>query len=424
MEQEQDLADYRARLLDGLTVSARRSICGPSDLIQVFVNERRVGVLDGKEAEATFQFQCQGRVDTVHLRSEDGVLLGGLSAPGYGFRAARISMSRDAVELRIHNTVQSGSASAVFIPAPRRWRHILRAIAGSAQAVIPRPSVAAIAPSMRIGVLSQAFLVIIVLGLAADRITAWMTLERIPPPVTRAEAPWAATLAEVAKLEQQLGDLARMQATAVDTIQSQQQGMAELQRAIAKLASNKETVPSDVLTVRRETEKRQTGSDRERDQTPRMVMNKGQMDQKQLEAEIHSLAVMNERLSEDMAGLVEQNRDLEKKLESAGLEVSKATAAHQGDVMTARQSEEEQLTSPPLVVDTRVNAQPFLFWVNFSEGTTQERIDQWVNEMQGHKGALNEGWQEVQVVQPSIPTDRFLEQVRETEIVKAVRVSR
>ena len=155
-----------------------------------------------------------------------------------------------------------------------------------------------------------------------------------------------------------------------------------------------------------------------------MVMNKGQMDQKQLEAEIQSLAVMNERLSEDMAGLVEQNRDLEKKLESAGLEVSKATAAHQGDVMTARHPEEEQLTSPPLVVDTRVNAQPFLFWVNFSEGTTQERIDQWVNEMQGHKGTLNEGWQKVQVVQPSIPTDRFLEQVRETEIVKAVRVSR
>lgn len=426
MEQEKDLADYRARLLEGLSVSARRTTCDPSDPIQVFVNERRVGFLDGRGIEATLQFQRQGRVDNVQLRSEDGVLLGGLSAPEYGFRAARIPLSRDAVELSIHNSAQGGSVNASFIPAPRGWRQIWRTIAGSAQAVVPRPSAAAIAPSMRIVAFTQAVLAIIVLGLAADRITAWMIPERTPPPVTRAEAPWAAPLAEVAKLEQQLGDLARMQAKAVDTIQSQQQGMAQLQLAMAKLSSTQETVASGMLTVRQEMEKRQKGSGREIKRMTRLLMSKAQMDQEQLEAEIHSLTMANERLSKEMAGLAELNQDLEKKLKSAGLDVSKATAPHQDNVLMTQQTEVQQLTSPPQLAEARSNAhpQPFLFWVTFSDGTSQEKIDQWVNEMQGHKGALNEGWQEVQIVQPPIPPDRFLEQVKGAEIVKAVRVSR
>lgn len=68
-------------------------------------------------------------------------------------------------------------------------------------------------------------------------------------------------------------------------------------------------------------------------------------------------------------------------------------------------------------------AQPFLFWVTFNDGTSQERIDQWVHEMKGHKGALNEGWQEVQIVPPSVPPDRFLEQIKEDKIVKAARMT-
>jgi hypothetical protein len=66
---------------------------------------------------------------------------------------------------------------------------------------------------------------------------------------------------------------------------------------------------------------------------------------------------------------------------------------------------------------------PFLFWVTFSEGTSQERIDQWVHEMKGHKGAVSEGWQEVRIVPPPVPPDRFLEQIREEKIVKAARIS-
>jgi len=410
MEQDNDLAHYRARLLDGLKERTSRSTCGPSDPIQVFVDDRRVGCLGGRETEASVQFQTQGRVDHVQLRSEDGVLLGGLSAPEFGFRAARIPLSRDSVELRIHNTAQGGSGSAVFIPAPRRWRWIVSAIAGSAPAAAWRPSAAVMAPSMRIVLVTQAVLALVVLGLAADRIGAWMTLGRTSLPATRAEATQAAPPAEAAALERQLDTLARVQAQTVEAVQSQQQGLAQLQLAIVKLSSAQETVSSNMLTVRRELEKRQKGSGRELQRMTRVLMSQAQMDQAQLEAEIHSLTIANERLSKEMAGLAEQNQDLLKKLKSAGFEVSKA-------------ADMPKLTAPPLVGEAQAIPQPFLFWVNFSEGTTEEIINQWVNEMHGRKGAVTEGWQEVQVMQPSMPTDRFLEQVRGAKIVKAVRVS-
>jgi hypothetical protein len=65
-----------------------------------------------------------------------------------------------------------------------------------------------------------------------------------------------------------------------------------------------------------------------------------------------------------------------------------------------------------------------LFWVTFSDGTSQESIDQWVREVRGRKGALSEWWQAVEIVPPTEPMDRFLDQIKQTKIVKAVRVSR
>ncbi|MEO5631339.1 MAG: hypothetical protein ABIQ24_12085 [Nitrospiraceae bacterium] len=81
MEPEQDFAEYRERLLKGVRAGIRRSACGAADLIQVFINQRRIGVLEGKGVEATLQVQTDVHIDSVQLRSEDGVLLGGLLAP-------------------------------------------------------------------------------------------------------------------------------------------------------------------------------------------------------------------------------------------------------------------------------------------------------------------------------------------------------
>lgn len=426
MEQERDLADYRARLLDALKVSVRRSACGSSDPIQVFINDRRVGLLDGAGAEATLQVQSQARIDTVQLRSEDGILLGGLSAPEYGFRSSRIPLSRDTIELRVHNNAQGGgSVSAIFTPAPGLWHRAWQTLTGMTPAMVPRPA-NAVVPGMRAVAFTQALLAIVVVGLAGDRVTGWLTPERAPLPVTPTEAPWAAPLAEVAKLEQQLGELARMQAKAVETIQTQEQGMTQLQRMMAKLSSTQETVASSVLTVKQEMDQRRKGSGRDIDRMTRLLMSKAQTEQEQLEAEIHSLTIANDRLSKEMADLEQYNQDLKKKLKSAGMDVSKAAVSDHDTPMVARQGEVIQPTRPPQVAEARPVPQqpPFLFWVTFSEGVSQDSIDQWVRDMRGRKGALSEGWQAVEIVPPTEPMERFLDQIKQTKIVKAVRISR
>lgn len=427
MEPEQDLAEYRERLLNSMKAGVRRSTCGASDAIQVFVNQRRVGLLDGAGAEATLQVQTDARIESVQLRSEDGVLLGGLSAPEYGFRTTRIPFMRDAMELRVQNYAQGGSVSAVFIPAPSLWHRARRALAGVADAAVPRPTTV-VAPGMRAVAFTQVLLAVALVGLAADRMTGWMTPERTPLPVTvtPAAAPWAVPLAEVAKLERQLLELSQMQAKAVDTIQTQQQGMAQLQRTMAKLSSTQETVASSVLTVKQEMEQRRKGAGRDADRMTRVLMSKAHSEQEQLEAEIHSLTVANDRLSNELSQLDQHNQELKKRLQSAGVDVSKATVLDREKPMVARQNEAVQPPNTSQVAEAQPIPQhpPFLFWVTFSEGTSQEIIDQWVREVRGRKGAVSEGWQAVEIVPPAEPMDRFLDQIKQTKIVKAVRVSR
>lgn len=421
METEQEFAGYRTHLLNALRTGARRSGCGASDPIHVFVDQRRVGLLESVGAESTLQVQSHAPIDCVQLRSEDGVLLGGLSAPEYGFRSCRIALLRAAVELRVHNTTQGGSVSAVFLPVPGFWHRARRALGGLAENADPRPVI--VGAGGRALVFTQVLLAVTLAGLVADRLTGWMTPAKPPLSVTQTEAPWAAPLAEVTKLEQRLIELAQMQSKAIDTIQTQQQGMAQLQRTMAKLSSTQEAVASSVLTVKQEVEQRRKGGGRDSDRMSRVLMGKALSEQEQLEAEIHSLVIANERLSRDRAKLEQHNQELNNRLKTAGTDVSKVVVPDREKPVIAQQAVPPQ---PPQVADAKA-AQPqppFLFWVTFSEGTTQDSIDQWVRDMHGRKGALSEGWQAVEIVPPAEPMERFLDRLKQTQIVKAVRVSR
>lgn len=421
MDQNYDIAAYRNRLLDNLKTGSNRTACGPSDSVHVFVNQQRIGSLDGAGGEAALQVRTESPVGNVQLRSEDGVLLGGLSAPEYGVRSARIGLARDTIELRVQNYAQGGSVNALFIPAPSLWHRARRALSGIAgQAALP--PVPSVTSGMRAIVFTQALLAMMLAGLAAERFIDRRGAEHTPPAaaVAPAQAPWAAPLAEVTKLQQQLAELSQMQARAVDTIQAQQQGIGQLQRTMAKLSSNQETVASGVLTVRQEIEQRRKGAGREVDRVARMLMSKAQTEQDQLEAEVHSLTVANDRLSREMMELEQHHQDLKKRLKTAGVEVSKATVSVQDKPVTAQQA------GSPQVADARPGSaqMPFLFWVTFSDGTSQESIDQWVLDMRGRKGALSDGWQAVEIMPPTEPMERFLDQLKQAKIVKAVRVSR
>lgn len=422
MKHEQDLMDYRSRLLDALAGVSRRSSCTAPDLVQVLVNERRVGLLDGTGGEATLNVRIHSRIDTVQLRSEEGNLLGGLSVPEYGSRTSRIAISRHAIELHACNNAQGGAVSAVFMPDPtpwsRMWRNLLM-IPKSAVRGQPTPTV----PGIRAVAVTQVLLACVVVWLSVDRIMGLTMPERTSPVVTPAEAPWAAQLADVAKLERQIDVLAQMQAKAVDRIQTQQDGMAQLQQAMSKLSSAQEAVTSSVLTVKKAIDKRSKGLSHDVDRVARLLMSKAQIEQEQLEAEIHSLTVANDRLTRAMAELEQDNRDLKQRLKSAGIDVSKASTPSRDKPLLAQQIEAAQPLQVP-AAEPASRQQSFMFWVTFSEGTSDESIDQWLRELHGHKGSVNEGWQEVEVVPPTIQAERFMDQIRGEKIVKAVRLSR
>ncbi len=424
MGQVGDLERYRSRLLESLKDRSSRALRASSDPIQVYVNERRAGELEGAGVGAMLHVQCLDHIETVQLRTEDGTLLGGLAAPEYGFRKDRVRLSAATVELSVHNMAQGAALSALFMPAPSFWSRAWRGLAEAAAKLVASRPDTAIAHGIRTVAFTQALLAVAVVGLVADRMTTWMMPNPMPPPVVESEALPASQTVETAKLEQQLDEVARMQEKLGEALGSQQKGMAQLQQAMAKLSSTQESVETSVQTVRQELEKQQAVvANREVERTVNQPSNKASLRHGQIETAIHSLTVDNDRMSKEIAGLEQYNQDLKNKLLAAGLNPSKGVDS-QEDRLLARPAAVMQPAQQSQVAQGSQNgqAQPFLFWVTFSDGTSQERIDQWVHEMKGHKGALNEGWQEVEIVPPAVPPDRFLEQIKEDKIIKAARM--
>jgi|CXWL01.1.fsa_nt_gi hypothetical protein len=410
MGHEEELDAYRSQLLESL--SSRPTIRSWSDPIQVYVNERRVGELEGAGIGATLQVQCVDHIETVQLRAEDGTLLGGLTAPECGYRTDRIRLSADTVELSVHNLAQGGTLSALFTPAPSVWSRAWKGIADMADRLAARrPEPALASYGIRTVAFTQALLAMAVVGLVADRITTGETPERMPSPVVHTATLSSAPVADMAKFEQQLGELARMHAKVDDALGSQQKGMAQLQQAMLKLSSTQESFESNALTVREEIEKRLETVGREADRQTRQMASRGRVEQEQLEAAIRSLTADNARLSKEVVSLEEHNQVLKTRFQTAVANASKAV-----------DSSSERLLKMADNLQATQQQMPFLFWVTFSDGTSQESIDKWVHEMKGHKGAVSEGWQEVRILPPAVPPDRFLEQIKEEKIVKAARI--
>jgi chaperonin cofactor prefoldin len=424
MVQEEDLELYRSQLLDLRSERPSHSVRGLVDPIQVYVNERRVGELKGAEIEATLHVHGVDHIETVQLRTEDGRLLGGLVAPESGFRTTRVQFSADTVELCVQNTVQGGSLSAVFIPAPSFWNRTWTILADVADRWMVRRPESTMAYGIRTVAFTQVLLASAVIGLVADRLMIWIAPEHIVAPTTQAEALRTASVGEVEQLAKQLRELRLMQTKVGDALQSQEKGMTLLHQTMARLSSTQESVASSVVMVKEEIEKRQESTEREADRPVQLPVGRGVVDQEQFETAIHGLATDNERLSKQIAGLEEHNRTLTAKLQMAIAHVAKAVEQNPERVV-AREADVARKHQLVPVADSRQNtqAQPFLFWVTFSEGTTQESIDQWVNGMKGHKGSLNEGWQEVQIIPPPVPPDLFLEQIKGEKIIKEARLN-
>lgn len=65
MEPEQNLTDYRNRLLREIQTGSRRSTRRTSEPLQLFINDQRVGELDGGGSDATFHAKHPSHIHTV-----------------------------------------------------------------------------------------------------------------------------------------------------------------------------------------------------------------------------------------------------------------------------------------------------------------------------------------------------------------------
>jgi hypothetical protein len=423
MVYEEDLEVYRSQLLQSLSAQPRRSARDQTDPVHVYVNERHVGELGSVAGDATLHVQSLDHIETIQLRTEDGTLLGGLVAPEYGYRTSRIQLSPDAVELCVHNTGEGGSLNAVFVLAPSYWSWTWKALAGVVDRLAMRRPDTAIAHSMRTVAFTQALLAVMVTGLVVDRMVVWVNHERVSVSGARPEALRTVSVTEMDKLEQQLGELVRMQEKVGTTLESQQKGMTQLHQTMAKLSSSHESVASSVVMVKEEMEKRQESVGPETDRSTSHPAGRGLVDHEQLELAVRSLTEDNAKLSRQVASLEERNHILADKIHTANMNASKPGDSNPERLLSsqtdgARTNQSLQVAEGP----QNPQKQPFLFWVTFSEGTSQESIDQWVHEKRGHKGAVNEGWQEVRIIPPAVPPDLFLEQIRGEKIVKAARI--
>lgn len=333
MGYEEELAAYRSQRLQSLSHQPSRSGRGGSDPIQVYVNERRVGELEGVGVDATLHVKNLEHIETIQLRTEDGTLLGGLVAPEYGYRTSRIQVSSDAVELCVHNTVQGGALNAAFVPAPSYWSRTWKALADVADRLAIRRPDTAIAHSMRTVAFTQALLAILVVGLVVDRMAIWMNPERTLASVGQPEALRTVSVTEMEKLERQLGELARIQEKVGTALETQQKGMAQLHQTMAQLSSSHESVASSVVMVKEEMEKRQEGSETDR---PLQRPVSDFVQKEQLEAAIKSLTVDNARLSNELARLEEHNQTLSAKLRTASVNASKAVDQNPERLLTSQ----------------------------------------------------------------------------------------
>ncbi|NJL17418.1 MAG: hypothetical protein HC938_09675 [Nitrospira sp.] len=225
MGYEEGLEAYRSQLLQSLSSPPSRSVSSLSDPIQVYVNERRVGELEGAGMDARLHVQSLDHIETIQLRTEEGTLLGGLVAPEFGYRTSCIQLSSDVIELCVHNIAQGGSLSAVLVPAPSFWSRMGKILGDVADKLAIRRPDTAIAYSMRTVAFTQVLLAIMVVGLMYDRMATWMNPEGGPSFSGQPVALRTVSMTGMDKLEQQLGDLARIQQKVGETLESQQKGM-------------------------------------------------------------------------------------------------------------------------------------------------------------------------------------------------------
>jgi len=384
--------DYRERLLSALRSNRGLHMEDEGGSLRVLVDQECIGTLDCAGAGATLVFESRERpLHLVEVRTESGRLVGGLCMPESGTKAVRLRNGAADVELSAQVSDGRGTVRAVSRSA-HPVLHRVQSMLGSFVGVIVRqvrtfgaPDRGSVAGASaftphavlwtRAGVLAQVVLALAVLFLVSDRLRdsqgmqeRGMRIAKVSETLARQQAATEEALGALARQEQRLAQVARSQDKIERVIRTQENKITGLHRVAKKVEKYGQThQEAEAFFLTR--------------------LNDAAVERTRIHDQLRTLSVSNETLSREVAQL--QVRTV---------------------VMEARLANQ---------------LQSFQFWVSFKEDIPEERIDQWVREIRGHKGPVNAGWYSVEVDLPqSQSKDRLLKAFQqETDIVKAVSLS-
>jgi hypothetical protein len=422
---EQELTDYRERLLNALEDQPRRIREERPARVQVFVNQECVGSIDCTESNPSYSFASRERsVQNLELRNESGSLVGGVSAPEAGIRNARISLDRGCLHVHIQNKVEGGSAKVTFQRAPSWWARFTP-VPFRPPSIEPTGRRPAWSPVFAI---AQVVMIIAVGALLVERIPDWMGHGRSSTFFQEERASRQAMQEQFGRLEDRMSRLADNQEVVMSSAKSGQDQLVLLSRQFDTIAQIQQKLSAQVVTAQEELQTVKGSVSDEVQNGVRIALTKAETDQQMMRQELQSVKSVNETLIKQVGLLEGKNRELHARLALATMEMAKAATQSKSTAVAKADMPKE--TAPPAQVAEaarrEADPQAFMFWVSFEDGTPEKSIEELIQEINGtKKGPMNSGWYPVEVTLPKPePPDRFLESIKRAKIVKAVATSK
>lgn len=231
-------------------------------------------------------------------------------------------------------------------------------------------------------------------------------------------------------MEEKVNAVLAAQSLSSQAIAGQHKTIVGMQRTVDQLNQQQKQMETQVVSVQQMEEHQERiarQSNLEVERITKVLMGQVQSERVQLRDELHSLSMANEHLAKHVSSMEKKNQELVARLRSAGIEVSaRAKDGSEPSMMLAREkSTSESVTTASQSAETRNDAAPLHFFVSFQEGTTEESIDRWFQDLHARKGDADSGWYSVEVPRPAQqPAERFMEGLKSVKIVKAVATTR
>jgi hypothetical protein len=363
-------------------------------------------------------------IQSLELRSDSGVLIGGCVAPEAGSKSVRISIGKGSLTTQIQNRFDGGSVQVTYAAAPRWWTQVAMAAGIFPGASLPGGVQRGWGVA---GAFAQVVLAVGIMALLAERVPAWFGWDDRAHQIEEEQAARDLNDQQMDRLHHQLTQLAETQASALAASRSGQEQMTELSRLLDSLAHAQHKLHAQVAGVQDDLQAVKAASSQELQEGLRVVASKVEADRDQMLQDLQVIKTVNETLVKQVALLESRNRELHARLALASLENNKTPAASKSTVAANAETLKEQPTQVA-AADTHREADPqaFMFWVSFQDGTTDRSIEELIQEIHGtKKGPAKSGWYSVEVNLPQPePRDRFLESVKRAKIVKAVATSK